>query len=268
MTAVEFSNLTLALGARTVLADVNLAVAGGEFIGLFGPNGSGKTTLLRAILGLVKPSRGTIRVLGEPAKGGNPAIGYLPQQHGAPAGIRLRGRDFVGSAVCGQRLGLPRLDPSGQRELDRALDCVGARDLARRPLSELSGGERQRLLLAQALIGMPRILLLDEPLITLDLSHQRTVIEVAKSLQTNFGITILFSAHELNPLLGVIDRVLYLGSGHAAIGSVKEVINGPTLSRLYGTEIEVLHHEGRIFVMSGGYVVERHVHAHELRHDA
>jgi zinc/manganese transport system ATP-binding protein len=143
------------------------------------------------------------------------------------------------------------------------LDLVGARNLARRPLAETSGGERQRLLLAQTLIGRPRLLLLDEPLISLDPHHQRVVVELAKSLQAELGIAVLFSAHELNPLLGALDRVLYLGSGHAALGTVDDVITGPVLSRLYGSEIDVVRLQGRIFVMSGSHDVEHDEHRHD-----
>jgi zinc/manganese transport system ATP-binding protein len=147
-------------------------------------------------------------------------------------------------------------------EVDRALDLVGARELGRRPLIETSGGERQRLLLAQALIGRPRLLLLDEPLISLDPHHQRGVVELAKSLQAELGISVLFSAHELNPLLGALDRVLYLGRGQAALGTVDEVITGPVLSRLYGSEIDVVRLKGRIFVMSGTRDAEHDEHRH------
>jgi zinc/manganese transport system ATP-binding protein len=169
----------------------------------------------------------------------------------------------VAGAVDGHRLGLPFLGKAGRIEVDRVLDLVGARDLARRPLAELSGGERQRLLLAQTLIGRPRLLLLDEPLISLDPHHQRSVVELAKSLQAELGIAVLFSAHELNPLLGALDRVLYLGNGHAALGTVDEVITGPVLSRLYGSEIDVVRLHGRIFVMSGSHDVEHDEHRHD-----
>jgi zinc/manganese transport system ATP-binding protein len=147
-------------------------------------------------------------------------------------------------------------------EVDRALDLVGASELARRPLGETSGGELQRLLLAQALVGTPRLLLLDEPLINLDPRHQHAVVELVKSLQAELGITVLFSAHELNPLLGALDRVLYLGRGQAALGTVDEVITSPVLSRLYGFDIDVVRVKGRIFVMSGDQDVERDVHRH------
>ncbi len=137
---------------------------------------------------------------------------------------------------------------------------MGARGLAARPLSQLSGGERQRLLLAQALIGRPRLLLLDEPLMSLDPHHQNTVVALVRAVQTELRIAVLFSAHELNPLIGHLDRVLYLGGGHAAIGPVEEVVTGPVLSRLYGSAIDVVHVRGRIFVMSGAHDVERGAH--------
>jgi zinc/manganese transport system ATP-binding protein len=150
--------------------------------------------------------------------------------------------------------------------IEQTLDAVGARDLARRPLSEMSGGERQRLLLAQALIGAPKLLLLDEPLISLDASHQEMVIDLVHSFSRERGITVLFSAHELNQLLGFLDRVLYLGRGQAALGTVEEVVTAPVLSRLYGTEIDVVHADGHIFVMSRGQNVEGAVHLHEEDH--
>ena len=266
MNAVELRDVRLALGGRTILDGVTLDIAAREFIGMLGPNGAGKTTLMRAILGLVPPAHGTIRVLGQPAARGNPAIGYMPQVRGAIAAMRLSGWDFVAGAVNGHRLGLPLLSRAGRAEVDRALDLVGARGLARRPLAETSGGERQRLLLAQTLIGRPRLLLLDEPLISLDPGYQRVVVELVKSLQSELGIAVMFSAHELNPLLNAMDRVLFLGSGQAALGGVDAVITGPVLSRLYGSEIEVVRLRGRIFVMSGSHDMERDEHRHEDGH--
>jgi zinc/manganese transport system ATP-binding protein len=260
MYAIQFLDTSLMLGSRAVLTSVSLDVITGDFVGVLGPNGSGKTTLMRAALGLVRPARGRILVLGRPAARGNPAIGYIPQVRGIVGALRLNGWDFVASVVNGHRLGLPIPGKAGRAEIEHALDLVGARELAHRPLAEISGGERQRLLLAQALIGRPRLLLLDEPLISLDPHHEREVVALVKRLQLELGITVLFSAHELNPLLGAMDRVLYLGRGQAALGTVDEVITGPVLSRLYGSEIEVVHVKGRIFVMAGGYDVERGAH--------
>ena len=263
MSAIELTGVTLAFGATTVLANIDLAIRNSEFVGVLGPNGSGKTTLIRAILGLLPPRSGAIRVLGRPVACGNPAVGYMPQTRGALDNLRLSGWDFVASGTSGHRWGLPLLGATARREVAWALDMVNATDLARRPLAETSGGERQRLLLAQALLGRPRLLLLDEPLISLDPHHQRAVVDLTRALQKELGIAVLFSAHEINPLLGALDRVLYLGGGHAALGTVGEIITGPVLSRIYGSEIDVVRVSGRIFVMSGGYDVERDAHQHD-----
>lgn len=267
MTAVACEQVTVTLGGRKILSAVDFAIQEGEFVGMLGSNGSGKTTLMRAILGLIPIQGGSIRVLGEAATRGNPAIGYMPQARGNLANIRFTGWDCVASAAGGKSWGLPRLDAAQKRDVDWALDMVGARDLARRPLAELSGGERQRLLLSQALLGHPKLLLLDEPLINLDPTHQSGVVEIVRRLQKELGFAVIFSAHELNPLLNSIDRVLYLGGGKAVLGAVDEVITGPVLSRLYGSEIEVVRLGRRIFVMAGGVDVERDAHRHEHGHE-
>jgi zinc/manganese transport system ATP-binding protein len=260
---LELEDVTLELGGRAILRNTSLQVNQGEFIGVLGPNGAGKTTLMRAVLGLVPAVSGTIRVHGRPVMRGNPSIGYMPQTRSALAGRRVRGRDFVAMAADGHRWGLPHADAKTRADVERVLDLVGGRALAARPLSELSGGERQRLLLAQCLLGNPELLLLDEPLISLDPHHQKSVVELVRNVQQELGIAVLFSAHELNPLLHALDRVLYLGSGVAALGTVDEVITKPVLSRLYGSPIDVMRVNGRIFVMSGDVEVEKHDHEHE-----
>ncbi len=260
--AIVLDRLTLAIGGHVVLANVSLTIASGEFIGLLGPNGAGKTTLLRALLGLLPPRSGAIRVLGETPGIGNAAIGYLPQTRTLPATARISGWDFVASGYQARRWGLPFHGAEARKEIAWALDAVEARDLARRPLAELSGGERQRLLLGQALIGRPKLLLLDEPLMSLDPHRQASVIDLVSGLHRDLGVTVLFSAHEVSPLVGALDRVLYLGGGSAAIGTVDEVITATVLSRLYGAPIDVIRVKDRIFVMSGGYDVEHDEHGH------
>ncbi|WP_250471399.1 ATP-binding cassette domain-containing protein [Caballeronia sp. GAFFF1] len=262
-TALEVDRVTLELGGRAILNDASFAVHTGEFIGVLGPNGAGKTTLMRALLGLVPVASGAIRVNGEAVVRGNPSIGYMPQIRAGLANRRVLGRDFVAMAADGHRWGLPHRDARTRADVERVLDLVGARQLAARPLSELSGGERQRLLLAQCLLGNPRLLLLDEPLISLDPRHQTSVVELVRRVQRELNITVLFSAHELNPLLNSLDRVLYLGNGRAALGTVDEVITKPVLSRLYGSTIDVMRVNGRIFVMSGDVEIDKLDHAHE-----
>jgi len=260
--SIELEQVTLARAGRAILSDATFGIAPGEFVGVFGPNGAGKTTLLHAILGLLRPAAGTLRVFGSPPSRGNPRAGYLPQQRSPIADLRVRGWDFVASALHGERWGLPLLDRAARGEIARAIELVDAEVLARRPLCELSGGELQRLLLAQALLGKPDLLLLDEPLISLDLHFQGAVVELVKRIQSSLGITVLFTAHDVNMLLAAMDRVLYLGHGQAALGTLDEVINGDVLSRLYGTPIEVLRVQGRILVVSGHGLVEAEIHRH------
>jgi len=274
MNAVELDRATINIGGRNVLFDTSFAVRRGEFIGVLGPNGSGKTTLMRAILGLLAPSAGTIRVFGRPPARGNPRIGYLPQVRTVLPDLRVRGLDFIASSVRGERWGVPSLKRADRIMIDEMLAAVGARDLGSRPLSDMSGGERQRLLLAQALLGEPQLLLLDEPLISLDYRFQEAVIDLVRRFARERNITVLFSAHELNQLVGALDRVLYLGNGRAALGTVAEVVTAPVLSQLYGADINVVHADGNIFVLSRGRNVERadhmhegHDHGHHHRHD-
>ncbi len=269
VSVVTLDRVTLAIAGETVLADVSLGIEDGEIVGVLGPNGAGKTTLMRAVLGLVRPAAGTISVFGRPAQRGNPAIGYLPQTRTTVAGLRLTGRDLLASAVDGHRWGPPLVTVADAHEIDRALAAVDAVALARRPLDEMSGGQRQRLLLAQALIGKPKLLLLDEPLISLDPHQQRLAVDLVRRLSRELNLTVLISGHELNQLMPAIDRVLYLGNREAALGTVDEVVRPETLSRLFGAPIEVVHVGGRIFIMSGGEDVEHdaHRHNHEHGHD-
>ena len=264
MSAVELESLTLARSGRTVLFDVSASIGEGEFIGVFGPNGAGKTTLLHAILGLLFPVSGAIRVFGKPPGNGAARAGYLPQKRSGIGDLRLRGWDLVARAYEGHRWGPPLLGARGREEVAWALETVEATALAERPVSQLSGGELQRMLLAQALLGKPKLLLLDEPLISLDPRYQQAVVELIKRVQTALGITVLLTAHELNPLLGFMDRVLYLGHGHAALGTTEEVITSAVLSRLYDAPIEVLRFNGRIVVVAAhGGAVEAEAHRHD-----
>lgn len=263
MSVIALDHVTLRVGSRIVLSDVSFDIEAGEFIGVLGPNGAGKTTLMRAILGLLPPTSGSVKVFGHTPERGNPAIGYLPQLRTVLPDLRVRGLDFIASSLNGERWGLPSFSLYDRSMIEETLDAVGARDLAARPLSDMSGGERQRLLLAQALIGQPKLLLLDEPLISLDARHQEVAIDVVRKVCRERKITVLFSAHELNQLLGTLDRVLYLGNGQAVLGAVEEVVTAPVLSRLYGTEIQVVRADDHIFVMSRGRDIERTDHLHD-----
>jgi zinc/manganese transport system ATP-binding protein len=258
MSAVAFDRVSIALGHRAVLSDVSLTIAAGEFVGVLGPNGAGKTTMMRAILGLTSIAAGSITVLGAPPRRGNAAIGYVPQFRRTPLPPGITGEELLLSAHQGERWGLPLAGAAERAAVAEALSRVSATDIARRPLAHLSGGERQRLFIAQALVGRPKLLLLDEPLLSLDPVRQRAMVELVRQLARELDVAVLFSAHEINPLLGAIDKVLYLGGGHAAIGSVDEVVNDTVLTALYRSPVRVIRADGHIFVHSDVGVLDGH----------
>jgi zinc/manganese transport system ATP-binding protein len=246
---VQLEHVRIQLGGRTILDDVNLTVGEGEFIVLLGPNGAGKSTLLKLLLGLVKPSAGTVRVLGKAPRRGNNAIGYAPQHRELEADLALRARDVVGFGLDGNRWGIGLPDPQRRATIDKALLEVDALSYADAPVSQLSGGEQQRLLIAQALLTKPRLLLLDEPLANLDLSHQQEIVEVVAQVSRAHDIAVMLVTHDVNPLLPVVDCVVYMANGHTAVGPPDEVITSSTLSRLYGSPVEVIQALDRLFVV-------------------
>src|SRR5467141_2090470 len=232
--AIVARELAARYGSRAIWTNANFTVPAGSFTAILGPNGSGKSTLVRLILGLLPPASGVIEVLGEAPRRGNPRIGYVPQGSNFDPELSIRGRDFVALGVDGHKWGV-RLAGRAQVEnvVDSSIASVDARGYADRPLGRLSGGEQQRLLLAQALIGKPQMLLLDEPLASLDLRNQIVIAELVAELARANNLTVLLIAHDINPLLPIVDRVLYVAHGGVAIGKPAEVITTEQLSRLY-----------------------------------
>jgi zinc/manganese transport system ATP-binding protein len=272
--AVEVRDAAVRIGARTIWRELRLTVAEGEFVALLGPNGAGKSTLLSALLGLLPIADGQIRVLGGAPGEANRAIGYLPQRRAFDASTRLRGGDIVRLGLDGDRWGLPlplrwgRLRAPAREsseQVRQAIEMVGAGSYARRPIGELSGGEQQRLLIAQALVRRPRLLLLDEPLDSLDLPNQAAVAALVAKICREQGVAVLLVAHDVNPLLPYLDRVAYLAAGRAVEGAVEEVINGATLTALYGVPIEVLRaSDGRLLVVGQPEAPAHHHDRHLL----
>ncbi len=252
---LELDRVSVNLSGRQILDEVSFDIGAGQFTGLIGPNGAGKTTLLRVILGLQRAS-GSVTVRGRPRSQRRQPIGYVPQKVLLDPDMPMRARDLVALGADGERYGL-RL-PSRQRaEGVRAmLHAVDADRFADARVGNLSGGEQQRVLIAQALISRPRLLLLDEPLANLDLRSSQEIVGLLARIAREQQIAVLLSAHEMNPLLPVLDRVVYLASGRAASGPVHEVITTETLSRLYGQHVEVLHIQGRVLVVAGDPAAE------------
>jgi zinc/manganese transport system ATP-binding protein len=248
---LELEDIGVRLGGRQVLSEVSFSVGKGEFTGIIGPNGAGKTTLLRVILGLIEPSGGRVLIEGEPVHNKNKAgIGYVPQKMVIDPDMPLRARDVVSLGLDGHRLGFGF--PSRQRRelVDRALADVGAAGYADARVGELSGGEQQRVLVAHALISRPKLLLLDEPLANLDLRSEQEIVAVLGRLTREHGISVLLSAHDMNPLLGVMDRIVYVANGRAASGATDEVVTSAGLSQLYGHHVDVVRVHGRVLVVA------------------
>lgn len=258
MTAIELNNLTITYAKRIIIKQFNAIINQGEFIGIFGPNGSGKSTLLRTILGLIKPAQGEVRIFNHLQNHGHKNIGYMPQIRTPVNAGRLSGRARLIACYQGTRWGLPLVSKKQLQEIDSIIHRVHAEAFADRPFAELSGGERQRLLLAQALLGNPKILLLDEPLNNLDPQHQESLVELINRIRVENQVTVLFASHDLNPLLHVMDRIIYLAHGNAAMGKVAEIITTQKLSWLYGTPMEVIQHNHRLFVINQDSGVTEH----------
>ncbi|MGI8882244.1 MAG: metal ABC transporter ATP-binding protein [Jatrophihabitans sp.] len=245
---LELRDAQLSFGARCLWHGLNLAVGAGEFVAVLGANGSGKTTLLKAILGLQSLSGGTVQIGDEPPRRGSGLVGYIPQERRLSPPTPIRARDLVGLGIDGQRWGPGRPSRARKAAVAAALDSVGATALADRPVHLLSGGEQQRVRIAQAIATDPLLLLCDEPLLSLDLTHQRSVVRLIDERRRSHGTAVLFVTHEINPVLPYVDRVLYLADGRFSIGTVDEVMTGPSLSALYGSPVEVIRTGGRIVV--------------------
>lgn len=247
--------LSLGFDHQAIVTNVNVTIHKSEFIGILGPNGSGKSTFLKALLGFIKPLSGQILVLGAPPQHGHAAVGYMPQMRSQASIVNLTARSILEVSCEGTRYGVPLSSKAKKCEITRVLELVNATNFADRPFQQLSGGERQRIYLAQALLDNPKILLLDEPFSNLDPHIQEVFINLLAEIQKNIDVTILFTAHDPNPLLRIMSRVLYFAKGKAVIGPVDEIITSDTLSSLYEMPIEVVHLNQRLYVIGDGHNV-------------
>ena len=255
---VSVEGLGLRFGERILWEGLSFELEPGEFLAVLGPNGTGKTSLIRILLGLLEPSAGRVLVNGSPPRDGRQHVGYVPQQRAFDRDLALRARDLVRLGLDGHRWGNGRLSNDERARIDRAIASVGASDYADAPIGRLSGGEQQRLRIAQALVADPTLLLADEPLLSLDLAYQHTITGLLDERRTTAGTPVLFVTHDINPVLGLVDKVLYLAPGNWAIGAPDEVLTSETLTKLYGTDVDVLRVRGRVVVV--GTPDDQHVH--------
>lgn len=249
-TVLRVQGAAVAFGDRVLWQDLDLDLAAGELLAVLGPNGAGKSTFVKAVLGHQPLSAGCVQVAGHPAGSRNRSVGYVPQQ-AVGTDVPLRARDLVALGLDGHRWGLPtRGRPVRRRVIDDALAAVGAQEHADRPVGLLSGGERQRVRIAQALVTDPALLLADEPLLSLDLAHQRAVSEIIDRRRRDHSTAVVLVTHEINPVLDMVDRVLYLVNGRHRLGTPAEVLTSAALSELYRTPVDVLHVRGRLVVLA------------------
>jgi zinc/manganese transport system ATP-binding protein len=249
---LRLEDVDVQVGGRAILREVTFGIGAGEFAALIGANGAGKTTLFRVILGLQSASAGRVVVGGSTRRAGRGSlIGYVPQKFLLDADIPLRARDLVALGLDARRLGIPMPSRARRERVQEMLNAVGAEGLADRRVGELSGGEQQRVLIAHALVARPRLLLLDEPLANLDIRSGHEIVELVARLGRRHGIAVLISAHEMNPLIDVMDRIVYVAGGRVASGTTDEVLRSEVLSRLYGRPVDVLDVHGRRLVVAG-----------------
>jgi zinc/manganese transport system ATP-binding protein len=262
---LSLHSAALGFGDRTLWSGLDLDVHAGEFVAVLGPNGSGKTSLLKTILGQQPLDSGSIELDGRAVRRGDRRIGYIPQQKLIPAGTPMRARDLVALGVNGHRWGLPIPNRADRAQVEQLIDSVGARRYADTPVGSLSGGEQQRLRVAQALAGDPTLLLCDEPLLSLDLQHQRGVSELIDRRRREHDSAVVFVTHDVNPVLGMVDRVLYLAGGRFRTGTPDEVLRSDVLTDLYGTPVDVIRSRGRIVVVGipDAETHQHHEHARE-----
>ncbi|MEY4321309.1 MAG: hypothetical protein RL167_37 [Actinomycetota bacterium] len=257
---LKIKDATLDSGERTLWSGLNIDVQPHEFIAIIGSNGSGKTALLRAILGQAKLSAGTITLKNHKIRSGSRRLGYIPQNRSFDIGVPLLAKDLVRLGLDGHRFGLPLPNLKHSQTVAAALACVDANHLSNTPIGELSGGELQRIRVAQAIVGQPDLILADEPLSALDPNQQQIVADLLDKERREHNAAVLFVTHDVNPILPMVDRVLYLANGQFRIGTPDEVLRSEVLSELYGAPVDVLRNQGRIVVVGANADHDHHDH--------
>lgn len=235
--AITLENVTVELGGRIVLDHLNTSVEQGVLTAIMGPNGAGKTTLLHAILGLA-PYSG--RILFD-SSDKRPRIGYVPQRLDLDRGSPITVRDFL-SSVLTRRPVWVGISRRSEGEIAKVLDRVGVGAVLRSPLGKLSGGETQRVLLAQALLGNPQILLLDEPAAAIDMTGEELFCDILEEVQTETGITTLLVSHDLSVITTHARNVICLNRGLVCSGPTITTLTQENLKKLFSPHVDLYNH--------------------------
>ncbi len=244
MNAIKINNLSVVLSGKEILADINLPLAEGKFMGIVGPNGSGKTTLLKVILGLIRPAGGDVNVFGMPPeeclkKG---IFGYLPQHINVDISFPASALDVVMMGLYG-RLGMFRWPSAGERKKAKEyIELIGMKGYDDKPFGDLSGGEQQRISIARALVGDPKILILDEPSTGIDVVGQEDFYHLLKGLQKRLGLTIIMVSHDIGAVTAYVDEIACLNKILYYHGSPLGALDEKVLEKLYGKNIDILMH--------------------------
>ena len=255
--ALEVRGLWTGYNGHPALEDINIEVAQGEIVGVIGPNGSGKSTLMKAILGLVKPWRGAVFVMGQPAATQRRIMGYMPQMEDVDWDFPVTVRDVALMGRYSRRGLLRRTNREDRDAADASLERVGMEDLRERLIGELSGGQRRRVLLARALANDPALLLLDEPVAGLDATAQHAFLDIVDELRAE-GKTVVLSTHDLSCVSEWCGQAACLNRALIAYGPPKEILNERVLSETFGSHLLLVHTDGR------AYAYQHHRHEPDL----
>ena len=243
--AIEVKDISYKIGHTALLENISFNVKPGEYLGIIGPNGGGKTTLLKIMLGLIKPSWGTVKIFGQNLEDfrDRAAIGYVPQkasetEYRFPATVE----EIVKSGRTA-RIGLfGRFSGADKKAVHQAMGIAGIGSLAKKLVSGLSGGERQRVMIARALACEPKILFMDEPTLAVDITSQENFYEFLEHLNRELKLTILFVSHDIAAVAKKVGTVLCLNREMVCHGSPAQFMKEEYMERLYGKKVHLILH--------------------------